>query len=69
MVEVLKRTIGYELECPHCKSLLKVGMDESEFSVNCPVCDRDITTRTLNGELSSRLIPIYEEKGCSNDYI
>lgn len=68
MVEVVKKAVGYEVECPHCRSVLRIGLEDSDNFVLCPICDRQITTRSLNGELSSRLEPIYEEKGCLMEY-
>ena len=70
-VEVVNEAIGYKIDCPFCKSVLKFSREdiEDDFpysggSVECPVCKKKINVAGCDDELNSMVEPIYD-KGMS----
>ena len=66
-VEVVNEAIGYKIDCPFCKSVLKFSREdiEDDFpysggSVECPVCKKKINVAGCDDELITMVEPIME---------
>ena len=67
-IEVVNEAIGYKIDCPFCKSVLKFSREdiEDDFpysggSVECPVCKKKINVAGCDDELRAMVEPIYDK--------
>lgn len=70
-IEVVNEAIGYKIDCPFCKSVLKFSREdiEDDFpysggSVECPVCKKKINVTGRDDELRAMVEPVFD-KGMS----
>ena len=66
-IEVVNEAIGYKMDCPFCKSVLKFGREDMKYTypignaIKCPVCEKAIRVSDIDGGLDIMVEPIFDK--------
>ena len=67
-IEVVNEAIGYKIDCPFCKSVLKFSGEDIEDNfpysggcIECPVCKKKINVAGCDDELTTMVEPIFDK--------
>lgn len=66
-IEVVNKAIGYKIDCPFCKSVLKFGREDMKdvfpygYSILCPVCKNAIRVADNSGEFNIMVEPTFDK--------
>ena len=71
MVEVLRKVLGWKVECDYCESVLKFHLEDMKYLnkdsqrtqyIECPVCPTKVCVRDNDFGWLNGVERIYEEK-------